>query len=123
MTLQGIPVGDFWERVVLVIIAVSIACILFLMVTPQAHAHGAQDSTTDRGLQPITQVIALGADQKQPEELPTCHHGVAPCSSNLSIAGNDGSDVRRTGSSVSFPVTFGPPSASFLPVDPPPPKT
>lgn len=123
MTLQAIPVGDFWARVTLTIIVVSMASILFLLATSNAHAHSTQESTTDRVLQAVTDVMALGTDQEQNEEQPTCHHGTVPCSSNTSITSADLTNQRRTENTASFSMKFGPPSAFFLSIDTPPPKT
>ncbi|MBT4908270.1 MAG: hypothetical protein HN813_13790 [Rhodospirillaceae bacterium] len=122
MMLEGILIGRILARMTLAFVAISMAGILLLAATSDAHAHSAQKSVTDPGSQATAWRLVPGANQKQQEESPTCHHGTVPCSSSFSIISGDSNSFRRTGSAASFSVRYGPPSASFLQIEPPPPK-
>ncbi|MEP4378495.1 MAG: hypothetical protein ABJ215_04845 [Alphaproteobacteria bacterium] len=107
---------------ILTVIAVTAVTIFLALVTSNAHAHGAWNSTTNLESQATGGVLGPASGQKQPEELPSCHHGMTPCSSSISLSGTYASELRRTRSTASFSVKFGPPSALYLLIDPPPPK-
>jgi hypothetical protein len=123
MTPRRVLIDRIFARVILTVISVTAVTIFLALATSNAHAHGTRNSTTGPAVQVTSGVLVPPSGQEQPEELPTCHHGVTPCSSSLSIAALDVSDIRRTRSTASFSVKFGPPSASYLSIDPPPPRT
>ena len=103
-------------------IAVAVALFLFLGAASSAHSHADQGQPSEFTTQGITEALSQSHPQDGQEEPPTCHHGTVPCSTGYSMSNAGLANAPRSANTVPFSIITGFPPASFLAIDPPPPK-
>jgi hypothetical protein len=103
-------------------IAVAVALFLFLGAASTAHAHADQGKPSEYTTQAITGALSQSNPQDDQEEPPTCHHGTVPCYTGYSMSNAGLANAPRSANTVPFSIMTGFPTASFLSIDPPPPK-
>ena len=122
LSLRSNLINNVLPRTALLWAVVAVALFLSWGAASSAHAHADQGQPSEFTTQGITEALSLSHPQDGQEEPTTCHHGTVPCSSGYSMSNAGLANAPRSANTAPFSIITGFPPASFLAIDPPPPK-